>query len=430
MKPEWWPGEEHEAFTEWAVSNGIDTSSVTPARFQGRGLGMMATRNIKKGEAVLRVPTRLMLTVEDIPSTFTEKLPEDIAVQALLAAYLTHGTTDELSKYELWRESWPSRKDFEDSMPILWPTALGGLQLPDGKDDKSADKEQPNLLPPSISGLWNSLKPGPKTKTYSSDYQTILSQQAQRLRKAWTDVISAFPDTNWEMFSYNWLIVNTRCFYWVGKDQETPEDPNDAMGLVPFADYFNHADVARDVKFDEHEYVFCATRDYEEGEEVYMNYGSHPNDTLLAEYGFFLDANEADSIYLDDIVFRDIDTAGQQEELWLNQYYGASNYQVTSHGPCYRTEIAACLSYMKEEDWRNHVLEGQSQGLDESRSEATIKRWIMTYAAEAEANMTALQKAMELNDTIQEHRSKAEMLLRRWKQIKDLCEHAAEAVSV
>jgi hypothetical protein len=47
MKPEWWPGEEHEAFTEWAISNGIDTNAVTPARFQGRGLGMMATRSIK-----------------------------------------------------------------------------------------------------------------------------------------------------------------------------------------------------------------------------------------------------------------------------------------------------------------------------------------------------------------------------------------------
>lgn len=32
--------------------------------------------------------------------------------------------------------------------------------------------------------------------------------------------------------------------------------------------------------------------------------------------------NEADSIYLDDIVFRDIRTVEQQEELWLNQYYG------------------------------------------------------------------------------------------------------------
>lgn len=304
-----------------------------------------------------------MLRVEDIPSIFIDKLPEDIAVHAILAAYLTHGAPDELSKYELWQKSWPSRKDFEDSMPILWPTALGGPQLPSSEEDASTDLKQPSLLPTSISGLWNTLNPGPKTRKYSSDYQNILSQQAQRLRKAWTDVTSAFPETNWEKFSYHWLIVNTRSFYWIGEGQETPEDPNDAMGLVPFADYFNHADVAvrdfsefhvilteltyswkqRDVKFDESTYEFRATKDYEEGEEVYMNYGSHPNDTLLAECekalssssfrhadfvpfhsidGFFLDVNEADSIYLDDIVFRDIHSAEQQEELWLNQYYG------------------------------------------------------------------------------------------------------------
>lgn len=108
----------------------------------------------------------------------------------------------------------------------------------------------------------------------------------------------------------------------------------------------------------------------------------------------------------------------------------ARNYQVTPHGPCYRTETAACLSYMKEEDWRNHVLEGQSQGLDESLSEATIKRWILTYAAEAEAGISAINKAIEVNPTVQEHLPKAELLLRRWKQIKDLCEHAAETVSI
>lgn len=85
---------------------------------------------------------------------------------------------------------------------------------------------------------------------------------------------------------------------------------------------------------------------------------------------------------------------------------------------------------MKEEDWRNHVLEGQSQGLDESQSEATIKRWILTYAAEADATIAALQKAMELNTTVQAHRPKAEMLLRRWRQIKDLCDHATKTISV
>ena len=37
---------------------------------------------------------------------------------------------------------------------------------------------------------------------------------------------------------------------------------------------------------------------------------------------FFLDKNNSDCIYLDEIVFSDIDDIDKQEELWLNQYYG------------------------------------------------------------------------------------------------------------
>lgn len=37
------------------------------------------------------------------------------------------------------------------------------------------------------------------------------------------------------------------------------------------------------MKFDEDGYTLRATEDYEEGDEVYMSYGGHPNDFLLAE---------------------------------------------------------------------------------------------------------------------------------------------------
>jgi hypothetical protein len=49
MDPDYLPGANHEAFTEWALSQGVVTDAVTPARFPGRGLGMMATRKIKVG---------------------------------------------------------------------------------------------------------------------------------------------------------------------------------------------------------------------------------------------------------------------------------------------------------------------------------------------------------------------------------------------
>lgn len=107
-----------------------------------------------------------------------------------------------------------------------------------------------------------------------------------------------------------------------------------------------------------------------------------------------------------------------------------SNYQVTSHGVCYRTEVAACLKYMKEVDWRNHVLEGSTKGVDEKQSGAIIKGWLETYRAEADATMNALRGAMESDAEVKAHRQKAEMLLRRWTQIKQICENATATLGL
>ena len=85
---------------------------------------------------------------------------------------------------------------------------------------------------------------------------------------------------------------------------------------------------------------------------------------------------------------------------------------------------------MKEEDWRNHVLEGSTEGVDEKKSETIIKGWIRSYAAEADATMSALRTAMESNAVVQAHRQKAEMLLRRWAQIKEICESALKFIDL
>lgn len=53
MDADYSPGEEHELFTEWAFSQGVIANGVTPARFPGRGLGMIATREIKVGYSKL-----------------------------------------------------------------------------------------------------------------------------------------------------------------------------------------------------------------------------------------------------------------------------------------------------------------------------------------------------------------------------------------
>ncbi|KAL4906894.1 hypothetical protein BDW74DRAFT_176495 [Aspergillus multicolor] len=401
-----YPGEEHELFTQWVISQGIVVNGVGPAKFSGRGLGMIAMRSIQGNEAIVRVPRKVMLTVEAIPSSFVRKFDEAVPVHALLAAFLCHGEPEDLEPYQLWKKTWPTWKDFRDCMPILWPEPLR------------------NALPPSISGRWKKVRKSKLEFEYESSHQNALAQQKQRLRKAWEIVAAVFPETDWEAFSYYWLIVNTRSFFYLMPGQEPPEDRNDAMALLPFADYFNHSDVACNVKFDGKEYVFRAAKAYEAGEEIFMSYGNHPNDFLFTEYGFYLDENESETLYLDDIVFREL-SSSQQEELSLQQYFG--NYQVTATGVCYRTEIAACISYMRPEDWQNYVLGSSTRGVDAKKSEDVIRGWIHAYMDEADQAIDGLKDSRFSVE--EEDQGRHQMLLKRWMQIRDLCRIALETVS-
>lgn len=185
-----------------------------------------------------------MVTIDGLPESFTGLFPEGTPVHAVLAAFFTNGALDDLRPYDLWRKTWPSRHDFESCMPLLWPACLRG----DSDGGPSSSGPGLGLLPPSISGSWRSFQKGERgPKSSASDYsphQNLLPAQETRLRTAWTAVLEVFPETDWDEFSYHWLVVNTRSFFYLMPGQDMPEDHNDAMALLPFADYFNHSDVA------------------------------------------------------------------------------------------------------------------------------------------------------------------------------------------
>jgi hypothetical protein len=196
---------------------------------------------------MVQVPLSTMLSIDSIPAAFVNLFNGNISLQGLLAAFFTHGDPQLLQKYDIWKATWPSMGDFEDGMPILWPKELGGSDLKNNSPDETAitdDSSTSTTLPPSASGLWNTFRKKPLVEDYQTKHQNLLAQQEKRLRDAWRDVLAIFPDTNWETFSYYWLIINTRSFFYLMPGQERPEDTNEAMALVPFADYFNHIDDA------------------------------------------------------------------------------------------------------------------------------------------------------------------------------------------
>lgn len=193
---------------------------------------------------MVEVPRSAMLSVDVIPVSFVN-LFNGISTHGLIAAFLTHGDPNTLKKYDLWKATWPDLADLEEGMPLLWPERLGGANLKDSEGVINTNRHPSSIvLPPSASGLWNTFRKKPLVEEYETKHQNLLSQQEKRLQDAWRDVITAFPDTNWTTFFYHWLIVNTRSFYYLMPGETPPEDKNDAMALVPFADYFNHSDDA------------------------------------------------------------------------------------------------------------------------------------------------------------------------------------------
>lgn len=119
-----------------------------------------------------------------------------------------------------------------------------------------------------------------------------------------------------------------------------------------------------------------------------------------------------------------------------------SNCQLTSHGVCFRTEVAACIKYMTRTDWQNHILGISTRGVDTMRTNAIIRGWIVTYLQEAD-EMIALLEKMRTTREENTHmdgelvgnenggttdNGRLEMLLIRWYQIRKLCEDAVQAL--
>lgn len=172
-----------------------------------------------------------LLTARTIPDSFRQKFKTKISVQGLIAAYLFCDEAAHI-KYSPWRNVWPEYDAFEAVMPIFWPPYLTGR---DHDEDTSP-------LPPSLSGLWNSMYKTPTISCPKSEGRNLLEKQHKRLCDAYSAVEAAFPGADWDTFVYYWVVANTRCFHYAPEDEKPPEDKNDAMALCPFADYFNHSE--------------------------------------------------------------------------------------------------------------------------------------------------------------------------------------------
>jgi hypothetical protein len=296
---------------------------------------------------------------------------------------------------------------------------------------------------------------------YSKDLQgllphaatLLLTNQRAKLEKDWKDLHTHIPSVDKDMFTYTWLIVNTRTFFW-----EYPDLPNshprlpkkrsqltadDCYAMCPFMDYFNHSDVGCNPESDSRGYSVTADRDYKAGEEVFVTYGAHTNDFLLAEYGFILDSNQNDSMPLDHILLPLFNTE-QVDALKEDGFHG--NYTLFAKEPtiCHRTQAALRLLLLDNKRYSLFV-SGDDDGIREQSRVNTYLADVLTKYSRQIIDILEELERLEVDTsnrggdnkkrrisivsgkglTKSEHR---DVLLKRWKQIRELVNTATEVL--
>ncbi|KAL1612728.1 hypothetical protein SLS60_000957 [Paraconiothyrium brasiliense] len=390
------PGEEHTRFIEWAQLNGVDINGIAPAKFKDRGMGIVAASDIKKGDQIVHVRNTSLITVAQ-QAIQALKFPSKISIQARLATYLALHYADEAFQHRPWRDVWPSQDEFTSILPLHWSRKLQ------------------DLLPHAAN--------------------VLLTAQRSKLERDYVDIHAIHPSIPKTLFTYTWLIVNTRTFYW-----DYPDLPNahprlprkrqqltadDCYAMCPFIDYFNHSEKGCEPKADAKGYSFTADRAYKAGEEVYISYGSHSNDFLLVEYGFILDTNGCDSLTLDHLILPQL-SSEQAGILKEDGYYGS--YTLSSMTPtiCHRTQAVVRLLTLPSRRYTAFV-SGTDEGVG---NQGKVNEYVIGLLAKYERQiMKTIEEVEELKVGGEVKTAQKDTLLRRWKQVRSMVKTSIDALS-
>ena len=379
--------DKHEAFTKWAKENGISINGVTPTSLPGKGLGITATRDLKKGEVVASMPSSALITYD---SAFVREagISSRVSVYGAVAAALTLRREDEGRWWRFWEATWPSRADFEDSMPLCWT------------------EDEQVLLPPAAQQL---------LQRQEAKYERDLSM----LR----DCLPSADEESW--FRHYWLIVNTRCFFWEyfskvrelrRRGKKLPRD--ECLALVPWGDYFNHADVGCTVIESPRGASITTDRAYKRGEEVVVSYGAHTNDYLLVEYGFTLPhgRNKWDSMPITEHISYLL-TASQRTLLEAHGYMG--DYHMGSAGFCYRAQIALLATIMSSTRFTAFMAASDTTPMENEKLRKRLSQVCSSIRAEIQAGIEGCGKHAGGNAT--------QVIRARWTQMMDMLKDAEVA---
>lgn len=213
---------------------------------------------------------------------------------------------------------------------------------------------------------------------------------------------------------------------------------DDCYAMCPFMDYFNHSDIGCDPQCDSSGYSVTADREYKAGEEVFVSYGTHTNDFLLVEYGFILGSNHNDAIPLDHLL---LPLLSDERKAALKEDGFHGKYTLFTKEPtiCHRTQ--AVLRLLLLDNRRYSAFVGGDD--DGSKEQARVNDYLAGILTKYSRQIIDILDELELvkvdesdgqagdsrnSATRQSKAAHRDVLLRRWKQIRDIVNTAIDTL--
>ncbi|KAK4279066.1 hypothetical protein QN277_016824 [Acacia crassicarpa] len=247
--------ENASALQRWLSESGLPPQKMAIERVDVGERGLVALKNIRKGEKLLFVPPSLVITADSAwscPEAGEILKKNSVPDWPLLATYLISEAS--LMKSSRW-SSYVSALPRQPYSLLYWSQAELDRYLEASQIRERAIERINNVI-----GTYNDLR------------LRIFSKHP-----------GLFPEEvfNIETFKWSFGILFSRLVRLPSMDEK--------FALVPWADMLNHScDVETFLDYDKSSkgVVFTTDRPYQPGEQVFISYGKKSNGELLLSYGF------------------------------------------------------------------------------------------------------------------------------------------------
>ncbi|KAJ2905712.1 Rubis-subs-bind domain containing protein [Zalerion maritima] len=276
----------------WLKATGaVGLDDLELAEFPVTGRGVRTLRRFKEGERVLTIPCGSLWTVEH---AYADPLLEPV----LRSARPPLSVEDALAMYILFVRSRESGYDDLRSHVAALPTSYSS-SIFFGEDELEV------CAGTSLYKITKQLE-----RQIEDDYRGLDVRVLGQYR-------DLFPLEKFTIEDYKWAL----CTVWSrAMDFELP-DGNSIRLLAPLADMLNHSSEVKQCHVHDalsKNLSVLAGKDYEAGDQVFINYGPISNSRLLRLYGFVLPGNPNDSYDLVLVTHPKAPFFEQKHKLWIS----------------------------------------------------------------------------------------------------------------